>query len=142
MENIDCWIWNGECVYTPPPDIFGYVYLITNNIDGRIYIGKKQFLHKTKTRLSKRIIKSTKTRKRIIVGTKDSGWLKYWGSCKALNEDIKKLGVEYFSRQILGYYKNKSELAYEEVKAQIWYEVLFVPSYNGWISCRIFKNKL
>lgn len=138
----DCWTYQGDCLSIPPPDIFGFVYLITNKLDGRIYVGKKQFLHKTKTRLSKRTIKATKTRQRVVRGTKDSGWLTYWGSCKELTADIAKLGVENFSREILGFYRNKAELAYYEVLYQIQLKVLFGISYNGWISCKIFKNKL
>lgn len=138
----NCWYSEGRCLEIAPEGVFGYVYLITNKLDGRIYVGKKQFSHKKTRRISKRAIKATKTRKRIEVSFIDSGWISYWGSSKDLLADIALLGKENFTREILQFCKSKSDLAYWEVYYQIQKEVLFKPSYNGWISCRIFKSKL
>lgn len=139
---MSCWTHKSKCLYEPPEGEFGYVYLITNKKDGKIYVGKKQFTHATKAKLSKKVIKSLNTRKRVVRGTKDSGWLSYFGSSKALLADIQLLGESNFSREILCFCKNKSELTYMEIHWQIHKEVFFNPSYNGWIGGKVFKSKL
>src|SRR5690349_17117692 len=96
-----CWIYKKECLEEPPEGEYGFIYLITNLTNNKLYVGKKTFLHKTKKRISKRVIKQTKTRKRVQRGTKDSGWLKYWGSSLELKEDILRLGEENFKKEIL-----------------------------------------
>lgn len=136
----NCWFYGENCIEEPPLDCFGFIYRITNISDGRIYIGKKQFSFKKKIRLSKKA--RVGTRKRVEISRIDSGWKNYWSSSKSLKEDILKLGKDNFKREIIHYCKNKSELSYYEVHWQIKEEVLLNPSYNGWISCRIFKNKL
>jgi hypothetical protein len=40
--------------------------------------------------------------KKLVV--KESNWKDYWGSCKPLLEDIKKLGSEKFKREIFTLY--------------------------------------
>lgn len=82
------------------------------------------------------------TRKRIEVRQVSSGWENYWGSSKSLLADIDLIGKQNFERVILRFCKSKSELSYYELYYQIHYNVLFVPSYNGWINCKIYKNKL
>ena len=120
--------------------MFGFIYLITNKLDGRIYVGKKQFTHKKRTVLSKKA--RVGTRKRINVSQIDSGWKNYWGSSKSLLEDVKLLGQHNFKREILMFCTNKSQLSYYEVVNQIKYKVLEIPSYNGWIKATIYKNRL
>lgn len=141
----NCWLYQeGKekviCLETPPEDYFGFVYKITNTINGKIYIGKKQFTFKVKTKLSKRARKNT--RKRVQVKTIDSKWINYWGSSKELLEDIKKLGKSNFKREILAFGKNKAHLSYLEVYFQIHENVMLNPSYNNWISCKVFKNQI
>ena len=139
---MSCWIYKNKCLESAPKEEFGYIYIITNLLDGKIYVGKKQFLHSTKTKISKKVIKTSGTRKRVIRGTRDSGWLNYFGSSKALSADIKLIGIDNFSREILCFCRNKSELTYMELYWQIQKDVLFIPSYNGWISGKVFKSKL
>jgi hypothetical protein len=139
---MECWYKDGKCLEEIPEGVFGYVYRVTNTLNGKIYIGKKQFLFKKKTRVGKRVIKATKTRKRVNVTHVDSGWKNYWGSSKSLLADIELLGKDKFKREILAFAQNKTELSYLEVHWQIQETVLHTPSYNGWISCRIFKSKL
>jgi len=136
------WIFEGKEVLIPPEGQYGFIYLITNKLDGRIYVGKKCFSFKKRKRVTKKVIKTTKTRKRVEVSYVDSGWLNYYGSSKSLLADVALIGKENFSREILCFSKNKSELSYMEVVNQINYKVLEVPSYNGWISCRIYKSKI
>jgi len=136
------WIYKGKNFLTQPEDMYGFVYLITNKLDRRIYVGKKCFSFRKKKKIAQKVIKTTKTRKRVEITYTDSGWANYFGSSKALSEDVKTLGKENFSREILCFSKNKSELSYMEVVNQINYKVLEVPSYNGWISCKIYKSKI
>jgi hypothetical protein len=109
----------------------GFVYRITCLETGMFYIGKKSFHAATKKRVSKTEILKTKTRKRIIRGRRESDWKKYWSSSKELQADVKRLGPEKFSCEILELCCTKKYLNYAEVYWQMRLEVLKVPSYNG-----------
>jgi hypothetical protein len=95
-----------------------------------------------KKKISKKVIKETKTRKRVERVKKDSGWLKYWGSSKELLSDIRTFGEENFKREIICFCKNKQEMTYYEGLWQYQENVMFVPSYNGWIKLTVFKHLL
>jgi len=130
-----------------PLEYYGFVYRISvadsedlpKEIRERIYIGKKQFTYNRKRRLSKK--KRKETGKRVIREQVDSKWLGYFGSNKQLIEDVKIFGEKYFKREILHLCYSKAQLSYYEVKEQIGHNVLSINSYNGWISCKIFKNR-
>ena len=70
-------------------DSFGYVYEITNNTNGRKYVGKKFF-----TRAGTKQIKGKKKKVRL-----SSGWANYWSSSEELKADVKKLGRETNTHQ-------------------------------------------
>jgi hypothetical protein len=70
-------------------DNFGFVYLITNKINSKQYIGRKYFWQFRTPKGKKRKVKS------------ESDWKKYYGSCPELKEDIIKYGRENFVRVIL-----------------------------------------
>lgn len=131
-----------HCLEKAPTDKYGFIYLITG-ANGKIYVGKKAFLHKTKAKMSKRdkAIPGNE-RKKIKRGEKDSGWINYYGSSKELNEDIRKLGKGQFRRVILDFANNKAELTLKEIEYQVQYNVLRVPSYNNWIGGKVFKKNL
>lgn len=145
---MSCWTYKRECLKKQPENYFGFVYLISVKYDddipvelqGKVYIGKKQFSYSVKKKLSKKA--RVGTRKRVTKVQKDSGWLNYWGSNKELIQDVKKYGEDKFIRRILLLCKNKSELAYWEAYYQFDYDVMFSNSYNGWISCKVFKKTL
>ena len=141
VEN--CWIYNGECLKVEPEGYYGYSYLITDILNKKVYVGKKAFTHKKKTKLSKKakLLPENKG-KRVIKGTKDSGWLKYFGSSKELNEQVKLLGEKNFKREILEFATSKSDLTLKEIEAQVKYNVLRVNSYNNWIGGRVYKRYL
>lgn len=137
-----CWIdiKTKKCIYEPPPDKWGFVYLVVckhPTYKNFLYVGKKAFTHKS----VKRVKTTTSKRKKRVVGTKDSGWLNYYGSSVKLKAIIKELGTEYFDRFVLGYAVSKSDLSLLEVEMQIKYNVLRIDkSFNDWIGCKIFKK--
>lgn len=127
------WLYNNEPFETIPENIVGYVYIITNLVNNRRYIGKKNFFF-SKTKQVK------KKKKRIKV---ESDWKEYYGSNKELLEDVEKYGKENFKREILRLCKTKGEFAYYEAKYQFDNNVLESDEYyNSWIMCRIHKNHL
>lgn len=130
---------------------YGFTYCITvkrnNNLPkdivGKIYVGKKQFTHKTKKKLSKKAKKEPENKgKRVIRGTKNSGWLNYYGSSKELNEQIKLFGHHNFKREILEFATNKSDLTLKEIEAQVKFNVLRINSYNLWIGGKVYRRYL
>jgi hypothetical protein len=127
------WFYNGEYIDNPG-DYVGFVYLITNQINNRKYIGKKNFYF-SKTRQ----VKGKKKRYKV-----ESDWQDYYGSNKELATDVEKLGKENFKREILKLCTTKGEFSYFEAKYQFQYDVLLHPNewYNGWISCRVRSSHL
>lgn len=129
------WLYQGV-EWQPPEefnheDVYGFVYLITNNKDNRKYIGKKFFW-------SQKTLPITKTRKRRKKLKVESDWRTYWGSNKHLIIDIDTLGPENFTREILHLCKTKGDCAYMEAKEQFAREVLLTEEYyNGIIACKI-----
>ena len=112
-------------------ETFGFIYEITNNINNKKYVGKKQCQSKIKRKPLK-----GKTRNRIDF--KESDWKSYTSSSNVLNEDILKHGKENFTFKILKTCGSKWELAYEEIKEQISRDVLLSDDYyNGIINVRI-----
>lgn len=146
---MSCWYYKGKCLKRQPLEYYGFVYRITvsdsedipKEMRGKIYIGKKQFQYKRTKRISKKRRLVQKTKKRTEKVMVDSKWLSYFGSNKQLIEDVKTFGEQYFKREILHMCFTKPQLSYYEVKEQIEHEVLSTNSYNGWISCKIFKNR-
>ena len=123
------WLIN-EGVYIHE-NMFGFIYEITNKVNGKKYIGKKQCIRKIKRKPLK-----GKTRNRI--DHKESDWKTYTSSSNELNEDIQKYGKENFEFRILKICGSKWELGYEEIKEQIARDVLRRNDYyNGIINVRI-----
>jgi len=123
------WVCNENVNITE--QTFGFIYEITNTLNNKIYIGKKQCFKKVK-------YKPLKNKKNKRVQTKDSDWKTYTGSCTELNNDIKEYSLENFTFKILKTCDSKWELAYEEIKEQINREVLLSDKYyNGIINVRI-----
>ncbi len=115
-------------------DTFGFIYLITNTITNKKYIGRKQRLTK-----QKRAPLKGKKRKRISIVETD--WKSYMGSSTGLLDDITKLGKENFKFEIVRACDSKFELGYYETKMQFDNDVLLREDfYNGIINCRIGRN--
>lgn len=125
------WTYNNCPVEELPEGIVGFVYLITNLTNNKKYIGKKL----AKFKRTKPPLKGKKRKRRTTV---ESDWRDYWGSSEHLQEDVKLLGPEKFTREILHYCTGKGELSYLEAKEQFDRKVLLTDEYyNGIINVRV-----
>ena len=125
------WTYQGKIVEELPEDCEAFVYLITNLINHKKYVGKK--LAKFKT--TKKPLKGKKNKRR---GTKESDWKTYWGSSAQLIDDVEKLGEHRFTREILYYCPNRGTASYLEAQEQFERKVLETDEYyNGIINVRI-----
>ena len=112
---------------------YGFVYKITNLTNGKKYIGKK-FFYSTKTK------QVNKKRKRIKVS---SDWKTYYGSNAELQNDVKLLGEEVFTREIIHLCKSKGVCGYLEAKEQFIRNVLETDDYyNSWIMVRVRQSHI
>ena len=140
------WLFESKTILELPEDCVGFVYVITNNVTGRKYIGKKLAkFSKTSYKVVK-LKNGTKKRKRIRSKI-DSDWQLYYGSNEQLNKDIAELGSDNFTREILFYCTSKAACSYIEAREQFNHRVLESDDYyNGQIVCRIhgshIKNKI
>ena len=136
------WTFNNELVETLPDDCVGFVYLIVNKANGRMYVGKK--LAKFSRTSTKTVTLKNGTKKKKKVRSKiDSDWQEYYGSSIELNKDIELLGKDTFTRQILFFCKSKAECSYVEAREQFTRRVLESDDYyNGQISCRIHGSHI
>ena len=130
------WTYQGKIVAELPEDCEAFVYLITNLINHKKYVGKK--LAKFKT--TKKPLKGKKNKRR---GTKESDWKTYWGSSAQLIDDVEKLGEHRFTREILYYCSNRGTASYLEAQEQFERKVLETDEYyNGIINVRIGGSKI
>ena len=127
------WIYqNKEFTESDIGKYIGYVYLITNTINNRQYIGKKLFwFSKTRT------VKGKKKKEKAL-----SDWQNYWSSSEELKNDVVNLGEENFTREILYLCSNKGTMSYLEAREQFARKVLEFPDlwYNGIIQCKIHRT--
>jgi hypothetical protein len=140
------WTFNNTIVEELPEDCVGFVYLITNKANSRMYVGKK--LAKFSKTTYKMVIQKNGVKKKKKIKSKiDSDWMDYYGSSIELNKDVESLGKENFTREILFFCKSKAECSYIEAREQFSRRVLESDDYyNGQISVRVhgshIKNKL
>lgn len=136
------WLFEGASVDSLPEDCVGFVYLITNTITGRKYIGKK-LAKFSKTSYKTVKLKNGSKKKKKIRSKIDSDWMDYYGSSDELNKDILTLGKENFTREILHYCKSKAHTSYLEAKEQFDRKVLeSTDYYNGQISVRVHGSHI
>lgn len=125
------WTHNGKEISILPDTCEAFVYLITNTLTGKKYIGKK--LAKFKT--TKPPLKGRKNKRR---GTKESDWREYWGSSDSLQQDVAELGEDKFTREILYFCPSRGVASYLEAKEQFDRNVLLTDDYyNGIINVRV-----
>ena len=102
------WTFRDDKTKIPQPDeYFGFVYVITNKLTTKQYIGCKQYWQMRKKKKHK-----------------PSSWRVYTSSSKYLNEDIDKIGKRRFKFEIIQEYKTKRGLLYYEQYYQMKYHVL------------------
>lgn len=128
----ESWIYQGkEFTDDDIGDAKAFVYIITNMTNDRYYIGRKNF-HAPKYSTVK-----GKRKKKMVI----SDYKEYWGSNIALQEEIKTVGKEWYTREILHLCKSKGESNYIEAKIQFERQVLLDElSYNRIINCRIHAS--
>jgi len=136
------WFFQNNIVSELPEDCVGFVYLITNTVSGRMYIGKKLAKFSKTTYKTVKLKNGTKKRKKIR-GKIESDWQTYYGSSENLNADVEALGKDKFKREILYYCKSKAECSYVEAREQFNRKVLETTDYyNGHISVRVHGSHI
>jgi hypothetical protein len=125
------WKYNSVDFTDVPKGMEGFVYLITNLVNDKKYIGKKHFWTRQKDR---------KTGRRK---TKESDWIDYWGSCDELKEDVKELGKDKFSREILYLCPHKKSMSFYETMEQFKRDVILREDYyNTNVEGKFFSNEV
>jgi hypothetical protein len=136
------WYYQDTIIEELPDDCVGFVYLITNNISGRKYIGKKLAKFAKTTYKTVKLKNGTKKKKKIR-GKIDSDWRDYYGSSDQLTADVLQLGSENFTREILYYCQSKAECSYIEAREQFRRRVLESDDYyNGHIQVRVHGSHI
>jgi hypothetical protein len=136
------WLYENQTIEVLPEDCIGFVYLITNTLSGRKYVGKKLAkFSKTTYKVVK--LKNGKKKRKKIKNKIDSDWQQYYGSNIELNKDIEQLGSENFTREILYYCRSKAECSYVEAREQFTRKVLETKDYyNGHIQVRVHGSHI
>jgi hypothetical protein len=136
------WLYQDTPIETLPEECVGFVYLITNNLSGRKYIGKKLAKFSKTTQKTVKLKNGSKKKKKIRTKV-DSDWRDYYGSSPELSKDVELFGKDNFKREILYYCKSKSECSYIEAREQFSRRVLESKEYyNGHIQVRVHGSHI
>ena len=131
------WTYNGKIFESEDiNNYYGFIYRITNTVNGHDYVGRKYF----KTIKKRPPLKGKKNKRRETVET---DWKTYWGSSPRLQADIDKLGQDKFTREIIHLCESRGETNYLEAYYQFKENVLLRENnYNGIIQVRLGKNSV
>lgn len=133
------WLYEGKPFSSADLDgnHVGFVYEITDNVNGKKYIGKKKFVSTRK----KPPLKGMKRKRTIIT---ESDWNDYYGSSEEVKSLVEEHGPERFSRRILRMCKTTAEMSYYEAKEQFDRDVLLNPDeyYNAFIGLKVHRNHM
>jgi hypothetical protein len=125
------WKYNNIDFIEVPKGMEGFVYLITNLVNDKKYIGKKHFWTRQKDR---------KTGRRK---TKESDWQKYYSSCDELISDVKVLGENKFLREILYLCPHKKSMSFYETMEQFKRDVILREDYyNTNVEGKFFSSEV
>ena len=115
----------------------GFVYEITDTLNGKKYIGKKK-LSSTRTL---KPLKGQKRKRRVV---SESDWESYYGSSEEVKALVEEFGSDRFRRKVLRLCKTTAEMSYFELKEQIENDVLLKPDeyYNAFVGARINRSHL
>lgn len=115
----------------------GFVYEITDTLNGKKYIGKKKLS-------STRTLKPLKGQKRNRKVVSESDWNSYYGSSEEVKALVEEFGAQRFTRKILRLCKTTAEMSYYEMKEQVERDVLLKPEeyYNAFVGGKIHRNHL
>jgi len=115
----------------------GFVYEITDTLNGKKYVGKKKLS-------STRTLKPLKGQKRKRKVVSESDWMDYYGSSEEVRSLIEEFGPDRFQRKILRLCKTTAEMSYYELREQVVNDVLLKPDeyYNAFIGGRINRSHL
>ena len=128
------WTYKGEPIDELPSGFVGFLYLITNTTNGKMYVGKKLAVKK----VVRKPLKGKTNKRRSTV---DSDWKTYYGSSDNVKADVEVLGEDKFSREILEFFTTRGMLSYAEMKYQVVNDVLFRDDYyNSIIQARIHRR--
>lgn len=114
------WIYQGNLITEisdMPEGTFGFIYEVLHKPTGKKYIGKK-VLHFNRT------LPPLKGQKRKRKVTKESDWVKYYGSHQTIKALIKEGKQDEFERRILRFVPTKKLLTYYEAKELFIREVI------------------
>ena len=125
-------------VYEPTEDELkqwvGFVYVITDKSNDKMYVGKKTFW-------TKKTLPPLKGKTRKRRSTVESDWKSYYGSSDLVKQLLVEQGEQNFHRQILYFCRSKGEMGYLEAKEQFDRNVLLDDRYyNGIINCRVHRS--
>lgn len=134
-DSLNPWLWNGKPIDKIPEPHETFVYLFTNKINGKQYIG-----FKTAISVSTRSVKGKKKRTKV-----ESDWKTYFSSSQELLKDVGKYGTGAFIREIVALTVNKSIGKYYEAYYQFTKGAIAENSdryYNGIVNLRINQSGL
>ena len=128
------WTYNSKDVEELPEDCEAFVYLITNTVNDKKYVGKKL----AKFKVTRPPLKGKKRKRK---STKERDWRTYRGSSEHLKNDVAEFGEDKFKREILYYCPSKGSAGYLEAREQFDRNVLSSDEYyNGIINVRIGQS--
>lgn len=132
------WLYEGKPFSSDDIDgNAGFVYEITDTLNGKKYIGKKK-LSSTRTL---KPLKGQQRKRRVV---SESDWESYYGSSEEVKALVEEFGTQRFTRKILRLCKTTAETSYYELKEQVMNDVLLKPDeyYNAFVGGKIHRNHL
>lgn len=130
------WLYQDQPFENASPEHAGFVYIITDKVTGKRYLGKKLFWFSRK-------LPALKGKSRKRTKTVESDWQTYFGSNETIKGLIEKDGPDRFERTILRLCTTKSDCNYFEAKLQFEHDVLLSDDwYNDYILCRISSKHM